>query len=71
MAKLNPNERKKITSKKVGKWLAMSDDNGLIGVVAVKGDYPERLGYKMINVLSGPLKFIGFKSGADRIVWTR
>jgi hypothetical protein len=49
----------------------MSDDNGLIGVVAVKGDYPERLGYKMINVLSGTIKFIGFKSGADRIVWTR
>jgi len=52
LAKLNPNERKKITSKKVGKWLAMSDDNGLIGIVAVKTDYPERLAYKMINDIS-------------------
>jgi hypothetical protein len=68
---LNPNERKKITSKKVGKWLAMSDDNGLISVVAVKEDYPERLGYKMINVPPSPIKFIGYKSSADRIVWTR
>ena len=49
----------------------MSDDNGLISVVAVKEDYPERLGYKMINVMPSPLKFIGYKSSADRIVWTR
>jgi hypothetical protein len=49
IAKLNPNERKKIISKKFGKWLTMSDDNGAIGVVACKEDYPERLAYKFIN----------------------
>ena len=49
MAKLNPNERKKIKSKKFGKWLTMSDDNGMIGVIACKEDYPERLAYKFIH----------------------
>lgn len=27
----------------------MSDENGVIGVVACKEDYPERLAYKFIN----------------------
>ena len=49
-ARLNPNERKKVNSKKSGKWLCMSDDFGMVGVVLVKEDYPERLGYKMIQV---------------------
>lgn len=46
-----PNERKKITSKKIGKWLSMSEENNMIGIIAVKDDYPERLAYKCINVL--------------------
>lgn len=54
-AKLNPNERKKITSKKLGKWLSMSDDNCIIGIVCVQEDYPERLAYKMINECSQKL----------------
>ena len=47
--KLNPNERKKITSKKLGKWLSMSDDSCLICIVCVENEYPERLAYKMMN----------------------
>jgi hypothetical protein len=46
--KLNPSERKKITSKRLGKWLSMSDDNLMIGCVCVEDEYPERLAYKMI-----------------------
>lgn len=49
-AKLNPNERKKITSKKSGKWLSMTDDNGMIGIICTEPEYPERLAYKCINV---------------------
>ena len=52
---LNPNERKKIVSKKTGKWCSMADDNGLIGVVCVPEDYPERLAYRMINDFSEKL----------------
>ena len=48
-SQLNPNERKKIVSKKTGKWLCMSDDNGLIVVIVVSEQYPERLGYKFIG----------------------
>jgi len=40
---------KKVNSKKSGKWLCMSDDFGMVGSVLVKEDYPERLGYKMIQ----------------------
>lgn len=52
---LNPNERKKVTSKKLGKWLSMSDDNLIIGIVCTQEDYPERLAYKMINECSEKL----------------
>ncbi len=31
--KLGPNERKKIVSKKHGKWLTMTDENGVAGVL--------------------------------------
>ena len=57
-AKLNANERKKITSKSKGNWCCMADDNGLIGVVCVQDDYPDRLAYRQINEFSVNLKEI-------------
>ena len=53
--KLNPNERQKIGSKKLGKWQSMTDDHHFIGIVCVKDDYPERLAYKMINEVVGKM----------------
>lgn len=59
-SKLGPNERKKIVSKKNGKWLCLSEELGLTGIVLVHDDYPERLGYKMLDtMLEGALKQLG------------
>jgi hypothetical protein len=49
-AKLNPNERKKISTKNAGKWLSLSNEDNIIGLFCVKADYPERLAYKAITV---------------------
>ena len=48
-SQLRPNERKKVVSKNTGKWLCMSDEHGIIGVILVSEDYTERLGYMFID----------------------
>jgi hypothetical protein len=58
-ANLNPNERKKISTKNAGKWLSLSNDENIIGLFCVKADYPERLAYKAITVILG--NFSGLK----------
>ena len=59
-AKLQPNERKKILSKKNGKWLCLSDEQGMLGIVLLHEDYPDRVGYKMIgSMLTGIDEILG------------
>jgi Synaptobrevin len=47
-AELNPNERKKIVSKN-GAWICEADGNNILYMVLIAQDYPERLGYQLIN----------------------
>jgi hypothetical protein len=63
-ANLNPNERKKISTKNAGKWLSLSNDENIIGLFCVKADYPERLAYKAITV--SPKFLSGVKIGDRR-----
>jgi len=59
-AKLRPNERKKILSKKNGKWLCLSEEKGMLGIVLLHEDYPDRVGYKMIgSMLTGIDEILG------------
>lgn len=47
-AALNPNERKKIVSKN-GAWICEADGNNILYMALIAEDYPERLGYQLLN----------------------